>query len=99
MYLVYQTDNFFSLVLRSQPKSSADLIIVCLNAEQPLLLARSFFMFSYFFCECEPVEIPISDNDFEWYLVAESPPACPAQSMVFNEIEPVASSSVSLNAM
>ena len=56
-------------------------------------------MFEYFFCKSESFEHPISDREFEWLLVVESPPACPHQSLAYDD-EPVArSSSTPLNAM
>jgi len=55
-------------------------------------------MFEYFFCKSESFEHPISDREFEWLLVVESPPACPHQSLAYDD-EPVASSSVPMNAM
>ena len=66
------------------------------NALRRLHLAR-FTMFEFFF-RTESFEHPISDREFEWLLVVESPPACPHQSLAYDD-EPVASSSVNLNAI
>jgi len=55
-------------------------------------------MFEYFF-KSESFEHPISDREFEWLLVVDSPPACPHQSLAYDD-EPIAgSSSTPLNAM
>jgi hypothetical protein len=61
-------------------------------------LARFFFIMFEFFFRTESFERPISDREFEWLLVVESPPACPHQSLAYDD-EPVASSSVNLNAI
>jgi len=56
-------------------------------------------MFSWFFCSSE-FEIPLSeDRDFEFFLVSESPPAAPPQSLAFDNDEPVGSQAQPSNAM
>ena len=54
-------------------------------------------MFSWLFSSSNDLEIPISDRDFEWLLVVESPPAAPAQSLAYDDDVPVRS--VNLNAI
>ena len=53
-------------------------------------------MFGWFFHS--EIETPMSnDRDFDLYLVTDSPPAAPPQSLAFDDAEPVRS--VPLNAM
>ena len=54
-------------------------------------------MFSWLYSSSNDLEIPISDRDFEWLLVVESPPAAPAQSLAYDDDVPVRS--VNLNAI
>ena len=54
-------------------------------------------MFTWLF-GADQFEIPISDRDFELFLVQQSPPPAPAQSLAYDD-EPTAGSSSSLNAM
>mmetsp|Transcript_34509 Transcript_34509/g.50536 ORF Transcript_34509/g.50536 Transcript_34509/m.50536 type:complete len:83 (+) Transcript_34509:74-322(+) len=56
-------------------------------------------MFSWFFCSSE-FEIPLfEDRDFEFYLVSQSPPAAPPQSLAFDNDEPVSSQHLSAMQM
>jgi len=53
-------------------------------------------MFGWFFHT--EIETPMcNDRDFDFYLVAHSPPAAPPQSLAFDDAEPIRS--VPLNAM
>jgi len=84
--------TIFSLVLRRSAKllrENTESFILRVSAQQRLV-ARSFLMFSYFFCKSESFEHPISDREFEWLLVVESPPVCPHQSLAYDD-EPVSS--------
>ena len=54
-------------------------------------------MFSWLFSSSNDLEIPNSDRDFEFLLVAESPPAAPAQSLAYDDEVPVRS--VNLNVI
>jgi len=54
-------------------------------------------MFEFFF-RTESFEHPISDREFEWLLVVESPPPAPAQSLAYDDEEST-TSSVPLNAI
>jgi hypothetical protein len=76
-------------------REDTEVFLDRVSALPRLHLAR--LMFECFF-RTESFEHPISDREFEWLLVVESPPACPHQSLAYDD-EPVASSSVNLNAI
>jgi len=52
-------------------------------------------MFSWLFCSSE-FEIPLSDDrEFEFFLVTQSPPAAPPQSLAYDDEEPAGSQPLS----
>ena len=101
MFVVFVCIFYVKLTFNSRRRArllreNTEVFIERLNALPRLHLAR--FMFEYFFRSSESFEHPISDREFEWLLVVESPPPAPAQSLAYDD-EPVASSSVPMNAI
>ena len=94
MYLLCQTDIQFSQESEVTSRKT-EVFIERVSALRRLHLAR--LMFECFF-RTKSFEHPISDREFEWLLVVESPPPAPAQSLAYDDEEST-TSSVPLNAI